>query len=139
MQRQEPNLVTYAFNILAQFEAVGRVEAALLQALRNERGRWLLGTQGSAACEYSLCGLLDSQIVSARIDRTFIDDQGTRWVVDYKSSSHEGTGIDAFLDNERERYREQMARYRSLFALLENRPIRTALYFPLLQGWREVE
>jgi ATP-dependent helicase/nuclease subunit A len=74
-----------------------------------------------------------------QIDRTFVDDQGARWVVDYKSSSHEGSGIDAFLDNERERYREQMIRYRTLFAFLEGRPVRTALYFPFLQGWREVE
>jgi ATP-dependent helicase/nuclease subunit A len=119
--------------------AVDRVESALVQALSDDRGRWLLGPHGNASCEYSLCGVLEGRIVSARIDRTFIDEHGVRWIIDYKSSSHEGAGLEEFLDNERERYREQLARYRSLYGLLENRPVRTALYFPLLNAWREVD
>ncbi len=120
-------------------EAVDRVEAALIQAVSDDRGKWLLGAHRNAACEYSLNGILEDQIVSARVDRTFIDDQGTRWVIDYKSSSHKGSAVEDFLDNERERYREQLTRYRSLFGLLEDRPVRTALYFPLLNAWREIE
>jgi ATP-dependent helicase/nuclease subunit A len=120
-------------------DAAGRVQAALVQALSNERGRWLLGSHSNAVCEYSLCGVLEGQIVNVRIDRTFIDDRDVRWIIDYKSSSHEGAGVEDFLDNERERYREQLIRYRELFGLMENRPVRTALYFPLLNAWREVE
>jgi ATP-dependent helicase/nuclease subunit A len=120
-------------------EAVDRVQAALVQALEDERGKWLLGPHSNAVCEYALCGVLEGQILSVRIDRTFIDDQGARWVIDYKSSSHEGAGIEDFLDNERERYREQLILYRELFGLLEDRPVRTALYFPLLNAWREVD
>jgi ATP-dependent exoDNAse (exonuclease V) beta subunit len=119
--------------------AVDCVESALVQALSDDRGRSLLGAHGNASCEYSLCGVLEGRIVSARIDRTFIDEHGVRWIIDYKSSSHEGAGLEEFLDNERERYREQLARYRSLYGLLENRPVRTALYFPLLNAWREVD
>jgi len=73
------------------------------------------------------------------IDRTFIDEHDTRWIIDYKSSSHGGSGVETFLDNERERYRGQLERYRHLFAALETRPVRMGLYFPLLGGWREVE
>jgi ATP-dependent helicase/nuclease subunit A len=120
-------------------EAIRRVETALIQALSDDRGKWLLGNHRNAACEYSLDGILEGQIVSSRVDRTFIDEQGTRWVIDYKSSSHEGSGVEDFLDNERERYRGQLIRYRSLFGLLEERPVRTALYFPLLNAWREIE
>jgi ATP-dependent exoDNAse (exonuclease V) beta subunit len=118
--------------------AVDRVETALVRTIGDERGKWLLGMHDSAACEQSICGVLGDEIVSLRIDRTFVDEHGTRWVVDYKSSSHEGAGLDAFLDNERERYREQMNRYRRLFANMEDRPLRTALYFPLLTAWREI-
>jgi len=120
-------------------KAADRVETALLHAIKDERGKWLLDTHSNSACEYSICGVLEDRIISARIDRTFVDDQNTRWVVDYKSSSHEGTGIEDFLDNECERYRYQLMRYRSLFGLIESRPIRTALYFPLLNAWREVD
>ncbi len=120
-------------------EAAGRVAAALEKALKDDRGRWLLGPHDGAVCEYALCGVLDGRIVSARIDRTFIDGQGVRWVVDYKSSLHEGAGVEDFLDNELKRYREQLLRYRELFRLLEDRPVRAALYFPLLNAWREIE
>lgn len=120
-------------------KAADRVETALVHAIKDDRGKWLLERHSNSACEYSICGILEDRIVNARIDRTFIDDQNTRWIVDYKSSLHEGTGIDDFLDNECARYRDQMMRYRELFGLMESHPIRTALYFPLLNAWREVE
>ena len=120
--------------------AANRVCDALASALAEERGRWALGGGASheAACELPVCGVLDGETVSVRIDRTFVDRDGTRWIIDYKTSSHEGAGLDAFLDNERERYRGQLEQYLQLFAQWEQRPVRTGLYFPLLREWREI-
>ena len=79
------------------------------------------------------------------IDRTFIDDEGVRWIIDYKTSVHEGADTDAFLNNERERYRAQLERYAALMSasgapqgdlLRGAQRIRLGLYFPLLAGWR---
>jgi ATP-dependent exoDNAse (exonuclease V) beta subunit len=120
-------------------DAVERVAAALNQTLASDRGRWLLGAEQLSACEYSLTGVDGGDVVNVRIDRTFIDHDGTRWIIDYKSSSHEGADIEAFLDNERERYRGQSERYQRMLAAFEGRPVRMGLYFPLLNGWREVE
>jgi ATP-dependent exoDNAse (exonuclease V) beta subunit len=121
-------------------QAVESVAAALTRTLTDDRGRWLLagGCRG-AACEYSLSGIVGGELINARIDRTFIDEQGVRWIVDYKSSSHQGSDVESFLDTEQERYRGQLERYRRLFTALEDKPIRMGLYFPLLSGWREVE
>ena len=77
-------------------------------------GSWR--TTANAACEYPLCGMVDGEIVSVRIDRTFVDEDGIRWIVDYKTSSHEGAGLEVFLDNERERYRGQLELYRRIFS-----------------------
>src|SRR5690606_30400166 len=77
-------------------ESADKVERALVRAVSDERGKWLLGDHQGAACEYSISGVVEGRIVTARIDRTFIDREGTRWVIDYKSSSHEGAGIDDF-------------------------------------------
>ena len=73
------------------------------------------------------------------IDRTFVDRDGTRWIIDYKTGTHEGGDVSGFLDEEQERYRAQLAAYAEAFRALEDRPVRTALYFPLVSdGWREV-
>jgi ATP-dependent exoDNAse (exonuclease V) beta subunit len=120
-------------------QAVEEVERALTRVLEDERGRWILASRVKAACEYPLCGIVDGEIVSVRIDRTFVDEDGIRWIVDYKTSSHEGAGLEAFLDNETERYQGQLELYRRIFLAMEDRPVRAALYFPLLNGWREVE
>jgi hypothetical protein len=77
-------------------------------------------------------------LVSGRLDRTFIDRLGTRWIVDYKTSTHEGGELENFLNNECDRHRPQLERYRQLFGGLENRPVQAGLYFPLLQRWCEI-
>jgi ATP-dependent exoDNAse (exonuclease V) beta subunit len=71
------------------------------------------------------------------IDRTFVDEHGVRWIIDYKTGSHEGGNLETFLDNEKKRYQEQLERYARLLVQRDSRPIRLALYFPLLGGWRE--
>jgi ATP-dependent exoDNAse (exonuclease V) beta subunit len=71
------------------------------------------------------------------VDRTFVDADGLRWIIDYKTGRHEGTDVEAFLDRERERYRAQLEAYARAFRLMDGRPLRLALYYPMLDGWRE--
>ncbi len=119
-------------------EAADRVVQALEQVLADARGRWILSSRhAEARCEYPLTGIVDGVPRHYVVDRTFIDDDGVRWIIDYKTSRHEGGGLDAFLDQEVERYRAQLEGYARLFAQQEARPIRLGLYFPLLCGWRE--
>jgi ATP-dependent exoDNAse (exonuclease V) beta subunit len=118
--------------------AVEKVWEAVRRTLEDERGRWLLdASHGSAQSELALTGVIDGGLVSIVIDRSFVDASGVRWIVDYKTSSHEGAGLDAFLDNERERYRGQLERYAQLMRACGDEPIRLGLYFPLLSAWRE--
>ena len=39
-------------------------------------------------------------VISNKIDRTFVDQDGTRWIIDYKTSRHEEEDVDAFLDQQ---------------------------------------
>ncbi|MCW8874689.1 MAG: PD-(D/E)XK nuclease family protein, partial [Gammaproteobacteria bacterium] len=71
------------------------------------------------------------------LDRTFVDADGTRWIIDYKTGSHAGGGREEFLDREQERYRAQLERYAALLRRIDSRPIRLGLYFPLMAAWRE--
>ncbi len=118
--------------------AAARVRAAVEHTLADERGRWILdGAHRQAESELALTGRIDDRVVSVVIDRTFVDAQGTRWIVDYKTSTHEGAGLEAFLDSEQERYRPQLERYATFMRQLGPEPIRVGLYFPLLSAWRE--
>jgi ATP-dependent exoDNAse (exonuclease V) beta subunit len=121
--------------------AAERVLAAVTRTVADERGRWLLrAPHRDAQSEVGLTGRVGADVVSVVIDRTFVDAAtGVRWIVDFKTSTHEGAGLDAFLDNERERYRVQLERYATLVAPLGDEPVRLGLYFPLLSAWREWE
>jgi hypothetical protein len=118
-------------------ETTSRVVTALCQTLRDERGIWILDGQADAGCELPLTGVVDGKVFQAAIDRTFVDEAGVRWIIDYKSSVPDGCDIDRFLENEKARYREQLERYARLMAQREERPIRLGLYFPLVGGWCE--
>jgi ATP-dependent exoDNAse (exonuclease V) beta subunit len=118
-------------------EAARRVEAAIAGTLADERGNWILSAHQEAQTEYPVSGLVEGEPCHFVIDRTFVDARGVRWIIDYKTSTHEGGGVDAFLDNELDRYHDQLERYASLMRRADDRAIRLGLYFPLLQGWRE--
>jgi ATP-dependent exoDNAse (exonuclease V) beta subunit len=115
--------------------AVERALSALRRATGDQRGRWVLGPHAHAATEHRISAVVDGSVRRLVIDRLFRDESGARWVVDYKTSSHEGADVEAFLDRERTRYREQLGRY----ARALGGESRLGLYFPLLAGWRELE
>jgi ATP-dependent helicase/nuclease subunit A len=107
------------------------VAEAFEQTLDGETGQWILSSKHpQAACELAISGLIDGQLVHAVIDRTFVDDQGTRWIIDYKSGYHEGGDLDTFLAEEAERYRIQLGNYRRLFVQMGEVKVRAALYLP---------
>lgn len=107
------------------------VRDAFERTVDSAAGRWLLSARhAEAACELAVSGIVDGQLVNAVVDRTFVDADGTRWIIDYKSGYHAGADLATFLEQERERYAAQLERYRRLFQQLENRPVRTALYLP---------
>ena len=118
--------------------AAERVVAALIAVLRDPRGRWILqGNRRDDVREHALSGEWQGEVARVVFDRSFIDDAGVRWVIDYKTSQHLGSGLDEFLDREVERYRPQLDRYAKLAQRLGAQPVRLGLYFPLMGAWRE--
>ena len=115
--------------------AAARVAAALRSALEDRHGRWVLGAHEDARSEVTLTLRSGDALEHVRLDRTFVAD-GERWIVDFKTSQHEGGDRAAFLDSEVERYRPQLDRYAAALAAIERLPVRVALYFPLLKELR---
>jgi ATP-dependent exoDNAse (exonuclease V) beta subunit len=117
--------------------AVARITTALIHTVSDTRGQWLLGPQQDAQNELRMTSIIGGELMSLVIDRTFHSIEGQRWIVDYKTSIHEGTDVEFFLDREQERYRSQLNRYAALMREIDGQPIKLGLYFPLLKGWRE--
>jgi len=119
--------------------ASARCSDGLRRALNSEQGRWLLSAGHSDAhSEWALSLVQAGQVSHYVIDRSFVDDRGVRWIVDYKTGSHLGGDIEAFLDREQTRHADQLRRYAEVVRGLEDRPIRLGLYFPMLDAWREL-
>ena len=112
--------------------------SGLQNTLEDPKGRWILSNHEESHAEYSLTLFLENRFTRNVIDRTFVENK-TRWIIDYKTGRHEGKGLESFLKRETERYEPQLRRYEALLKEYgETRPIRKALYFPLIKEWIEV-
>ncbi|MEM7610106.1 MAG: UvrD-helicase domain-containing protein [Pseudomonadota bacterium] len=118
-------------------DAVASVQLAVEQGVHAEIGQWILANDhADSAAELPLAGLVDGRVVRVVIDRILRDERGYLWIIDYKTSQHEGGGIEAFFLNESERYTAQLLRYRQLVTQYYETnerapgPIKLALYFP---------
>ncbi len=113
----------------------------ILQSIAEDKiAHWLFDPQHhDIKSEWALSCKLNGQVSNFVIDRSFIDKNGVRWIVDFKTSTHEGANLQGFLDEEELRYTPQLKQYASLVLHLEpERKIRFGLYFPALTQWREL-
>jgi len=118
--------------------ALAEVERAVRATLTSARGRWLFDPRHrEQASEQTLWAVLADGPARLVIDRTFVDADEQRWIIDFKTGTHSGGALEAYLDTEVERYRGQLEHYARAMAALDSRPIMLGLYFPLLDGWRE--
>ncbi|MDB6089213.1 MAG: hypothetical protein JWN85_1997 [Gammaproteobacteria bacterium] len=119
--------------------AAALVVEALARTIDDQRGRWIFAREHrEASSELALTGLASGRLTGVVIDRSFVDRDGTRWVIDFKTSRHEGGGLQAFLDEEMNRYRAQLETYVALARGLGPNPVRAGLYFPLLGAFCEL-
>jgi ATP-dependent exoDNAse (exonuclease V) beta subunit len=120
----------------AASDVAERVAQAVAGTVADARGRWLL--EGEGYTELALSGVHEGEVESVVIDRLRIDTSGTHWIVDYKTSTHEGGDLESFLDAEVRRYRPQLQKYAAIYEAYSGTAPRCALYFPLLQRFVEI-
>ncbi len=119
--------------------AASVVVEALMKTVSNDRGRWIFAPEHSESrSEWALTGIAGGRLTNVVIDRSFVDQDGTRWVIDFKTSRHEGGGLETFLKQEIDRYRPQLETYMALARGMGTAPVRAGLYFPLLDVFREL-
>ena len=143
-ERLMRELKNLGVNDVVMDEAIELVLRSIRNTLEDPKGQWILDdSHAEGRSEWALSVpefdahrhyLGTRRII---IDRTFVTADGTRWIVDYKTGTHEGSGLEDFLDREVERYREQLETYAGVMHRIDKRPVRVGLWFPMLREWRE--
>ena len=112
---------------------------ALRNILKDDLGQKILRQYSHEETEYALTFKDNQNIRTKIIDRTYVDENEVRWIIDYKTGERSGGNLEGFFKQEIERYRPQLESYEQLIRLQgETRPIRKALYYPLHQRLVEI-
>ncbi len=120
-------------------EGVAVVIDAIRSISADSTGQWLFDdSHTEARAEWALTTHTGNKLEKRVIDRTFVDKEGTRWVIDFKTGDHKGGDLEGFLHSEVERHGPQLREYAEILCRLESNPVKLALYFPLLQAFRPV-
>lgn len=125
-------------NLRVPFKALDYALKRLVKAVKNiqshSEAHFLFRDYLESNNEFTLSALENSSVNKYRLDRTFVDDAGTRWIVDYKSTVHDNDDVAEFAAEQvRSRHKAQLDKYGFLFSQVDARPIQLAVYFPLLK------
>lgn len=120
-------------------DCVAKVKAAIDNIISDTKGQWILdNSHQQARAEYPLSVSIENVIQQIIIDRTFIDESGTRWIIDYKTSMPDNESIEQFITREKKAYKPQLEKYAAAFRLSDERPIKCGLYFPMIARFCEM-
>jgi hypothetical protein len=109
-----------------------------MKILNDPRGQWIFAQdQRDVKNEFPITTVSEEQIHHYVIDRTFIDKQDVRWIIDFKTAIPKGVGTERFLQDQQQLYQSQLTSYAEALRSIETRTICLGLYFPLFSGWCE--
>jgi ATP-dependent exoDNAse (exonuclease V) beta subunit len=112
---------------------------ALNNILQDKVGQKILKHYESEEAELALTYIEGRNFKTKIVDRTYVDEKGVRWIIDYKTGERKGGNVEGFFKQEIKRYRSQLESYEQLIRLQgETRPIKKALYYPLHQRLVEI-
>lgn len=114
-----------------------RTKCHLNNVLNHDQGLWILNPkQKEAKSETALTAFLNGEITEIVIDRTFVDDAGVRWIIDYKTTPIREDVSREELHRECQRLnQDQLGQYASIMQMCDPRKIKCAVYYadiPLL-------
>ncbi|MCY3813514.1 MAG: UvrD-helicase domain-containing protein [Gammaproteobacteria bacterium] len=112
-----------------------QLRSQILGVAADPKGRWLLAHHEHDGREAPFTSAVDGELLHIVVDRTFVED-GTRWIVDYKSTVL--AGDDDEITAQCQRHRPQLRRYARVLGELDDLPIRTALFFTAIPRLVEV-
>ncbi len=122
--------------------ALKKLQQLSKNILSSERGRWILTSSHSQIKSEWPLATIDTNdsvgnVSKMIVDRSFIDNKGIRWIIDYKTGTHEGGNLEQYLASEKARYRPQLEKYGRAVSQLETSTIMLGIYFVAMDEWIE--
>lgn len=117
----------------AELEAIlDEIKTTIQSNTTNKELAWIFEDNGLAAqSELALTNKYNRLFI---VDRTLIDKEGIRWIIDFKTGRPNSSQTEeTFILSMKERYRSQLADYGNLFAELEDRETKQALYLTSIE------
>ena len=117
------------------------MKATVLKTLSDPKLYWIFDNQHlESACELKMSQRHNGHTQQFVIDRTFVDQDNTRWIIDYKTSRRQPEQSESeFIQSQAEKYRSQLENYRDLITAAENRNARLALLLTDIPALIELE
>ena len=139
-QRWQQHLLRYGFGLDKTHYAVTFIEDSLRKTLSNQEFLWVFDhSQEKSVAEYELQSKNSDVTQNHIIDRSFLDFEDIRWIIDYKSAKKPDSILEEeFIAGQLNLYRPQLKRYHELFKDEKNKGIKTALLFTSIPKLVEV-
>ena len=120
---------------------LNHMKATVLKTLSDPKINWIFDNQHrEGACELRISRQHNGHTQQFVIDRTFVDQDDTRWIIDYKTSQQQPEQTESeFIRSQTEKYRSQLENYRDLVKAAENRTTRLALLLTDIPAMVEIE
>lgn len=111
---------------------LSNIRDTVFRNVTNPENAWIFDhQQQQAASELELTNRYNRKFV---VDRTLIDKDGIRWIIDFKTGSpSKSQSEQQFIEQMLERHGAQLRNYGTLFADMEQRPTKLALFLSKLQ------
>lgn len=117
--------------------ALDRLQKGVDNMRNDNRAEFIFSDYEVQKNEFEIAAFENGLVNHYRIDRTFVDQDNIRWIVDYKTTVTRAEDIDQFIDQQvAERHRVQLEKYGSLMSEIDSRQIKLAVYFPMLAKLR---
>jgi ATP-dependent helicase/nuclease subunit A len=117
--------------------AQNTVIQAIVNTLNDPTGQWILQPHLDNQAEYAIEYREAGRCLAFVLDRTFVDEAGNRWIIDYKTSvASPQQSLEAFMQEQQQIYAAQLTRYAKAMSHFDHHPIKLGLYFPLMQAWK---
>ena len=109
-------------------ESVQFIYETIEKCITKNELDWIFDESNSSSqSEFKISWSKNGSINSYIIDRTLIDENDVRWIIDYKTGAPRNESMEAFIEFQKLSHTPQLEKYCEAFKKLENRKTKAAL------------